>query len=70
MKAFLVFAIVINTIIFGCIGFFTIQTNKITEQNLEGIKESVDLMNKNLKSISTSLDDKLFAIYSRLPASK
>jgi uncharacterized protein YoxC len=67
MKFFISLAVIINTIVFCSMGYYTYQTYKITEKNLQGISKSIDTMNVRLKSINGSLDDKLYGIISNLP---
>ena len=67
MKSFLIFAIIINTIIFGSISYYNYLSYKYTDKNVQEISRSIDTMNVRLKSIKLSLDDKLYGIISNLP---
>jgi len=59
MKPFIAAILIINTIIFGIFALNSYKTLKITEQNIQGIKSSIDTTNVRLKNINTALDDKL-----------
>jgi hypothetical protein len=67
MKPFIAAILIINTIIFGIFALNSYKTLKITEQNIQGIKSSIDTTNVRLKNINTALDDKLYGIISGLP---
>jgi hypothetical protein len=67
MKFFITLIVIINTVIFGTIAFYSYRTFKITEQNIEGIKSSLDTANVRLKNINSALDDKLYGIISSMP---
>lgn len=66
MKYFLSLAIIINTIFFGIISYYTVQSNKLAEKNFQVISKNLDSINVRLKSINLSLDDKLYGIISNL----
>jgi hypothetical protein len=67
MKIFMALIAIINTVIFSLIACYTFQTYKVTERNIQSLKSSVDTMNVRLKSINSSLDDKLYGIINGLP---
>lgn len=67
MKPFITIILIINTVIFGIFAINTYRTFKITEQNIQGIRSSIDTTNVRLKNINAALDDKLFGIISSLP---
>lgn len=67
MKSFIAIIIILNTVFFGAMAYFSIQTYNLTEKNTTGMKASIDSMNVRLKSINASLDDKLYGIMSNFP---
>jgi len=67
MKFFITLIIIVNTVIFGVIAFYSYRTFKITEQNIQSIRSSIDTTNVRLKNINSALDDKLYGIISNLP---
>jgi hypothetical protein len=67
MKPLIAVILIVNTIIFGIFAINSYKTFKITEQNIQGIKSSIDTTNVRLKNINTALDDKLYGIISGLP---
>jgi hypothetical protein len=67
MKFLITLIILINTFIFGTIAFYSYRTFKVTEENIKGIKCSMDTTNVRLKNINAALDDKLFGIISAMP---
>jgi hypothetical protein len=67
MKFFITLIVIINTVIFGTIAFYSYKTFKVTEQNIQEIKSSIDTANVRLKNINGALDDKLYGIISSMP---
>lgn len=67
MKFFITLVIIVNTVIFGIIAFYSYRTFKVTEQNIQFIRSSIDTTNVRLKNINASLDDKLYGIISSMP---
>ncbi|MCX6163384.1 MAG: hypothetical protein NTU73_00730 [Ignavibacteriae bacterium] len=67
MKPFIIVILIINTVIFSIFAINSYKTFKMTEQNIQGIRSSIDTTNVRLKNINAALDDKLFGIISNLP---
>ena len=67
MKFLITIIIIINTVIFGTIAFYSYRTYKVTEQHMQDLKSSIDTTNIRLKNINAALDDKLYGIISNLP---
>ena len=67
MKPLIIVILIINTVIFGIFTLNSYKTFKITEQNIQGIRSSIDTTNVRLKNINSALDDKLYGIISGLP---
>jgi len=67
MKPFIAVILIVNTVIFGIFAINSYKTFKMTEQNIQGIKSSIDSTNVRLKNINASLEDKLYGIISSLP---
>jgi hypothetical protein len=67
MKPLIAVILIVNTIIFGIFTINSYKTFKITEQNIQGIRSSIDTTNVRLKNINNALDDKLYGIISGLP---
>jgi hypothetical protein len=67
MKPFIAVILIVNTVIFGIFAINSYKTFKMTEQNIQGIKSSIDTTNARLKNINAALDDKLYGIISGMP---
>jgi len=67
MKNFIAVIIILNTLFFGAMAYFSMQTYRLTDKNTTGMKASIDSTNVRLKSINASLDDKLYGIMSTMP---
>ena len=58
MKPFIAIVIIINTIFFGAMAYYSKLTYELTEVQTIVIKAGMDSTNIRLKSINTALDDK------------
>ncbi|MFA7359906.1 MAG: hypothetical protein WC139_02600 [Candidatus Kapaibacterium sp.] len=62
MKPFIAIVIIINTIFFGAMAYYSKLTYELTEIQTIVVKAGMDTTNIRLRQINTALDDKLFGI--------
>ena len=62
MKPFIAIVIIINTIFFGAMAYYSKLTYELTEVQTIKMKAAMDSTNVRLKNINTALDDKLYGI--------